>query len=143
MQRAGRQATLSELLALLVSNDVPLAEAVELATAATGSSELTRSGQELAGRIRRGETGGRAPKGFSPLLAWTLACGNREQLYRILKRSAQLYRDEFNRRGQWIALYVPLIATGVVAALVVVLYGIISLGPWILIMHRLSDPLLQ
>jgi type II secretory pathway component PulF len=143
MQRAGRQATLSELLALLISNDVPLAEAVELATAATGSRQLTESGRELASRIRQGETAGRAPRGFSPLLAWTLTCGNREQLFRILKRSAQLYRDEFNRRGQWISLYVPLFATGMVAAIVVVLYGIISLGPWILIMHRLGDPLLQ
>src|SRR5688572_20927457 len=40
MQRAGRMAALTELLSLLVSHNVPLDEAVELASAAVGSPRL-------------------------------------------------------------------------------------------------------
>ena len=58
----------------------------------------------------------------------------------MLRRTAQLYRDEFERRGQWLMLYVPLIATAVVGGAVVVIYATVSLGPWIVIMRRLALP---
>ncbi|MEX2176267.1 MAG: type II secretion system F family protein [Pirellulaceae bacterium] len=144
MQRAARLAALTDLLALLVSHRVPLDEAVELASAAVGSPRMAAGGRDLAERIRRGQFGGPPPHGFSPLLAWTLTCGGgHAHLSQTLHRTSQIYRDEFQRRAQWLGLYVPLFATVVVAGGVVILYAIFSLAPWILIMHRLSDPLLQ
>jgi type II secretory pathway component PulF len=140
MQRAGRLAALTDLLATLLSHNVPLDEAVTLASAATGSPQLAASGKELAQRIRRGQIGGKPPAGFSPLLAWTLTCGRGDQLPKILHRTAQVYRDEFDRRGQWLTLYVPLIATALVGGSVVMIYALLSLGPWIVIMRRLAQP---
>jgi type II secretory pathway component PulF len=140
MQRAGRLTALTELLASLLSHEVPLDEAITLASAAVGSPQLAASGIELAQRIRRGQLGGKPPAGFSPLLAWTLTCGRGDQLPKILRRTAQVYRDEFDRRGRWLTLYVPLIATAVVGGSVVMIYALLSLGPWIVIMRRLAQP---
>jgi general secretion pathway protein F len=140
MQRAGRMAALAETLSTLIASEVPLDEAVSLATAAVGSPQLAKGGSELADRIRRGQLGGPPPAGFPPLLAWTLTCGNREQLQKSLRRTAQVYRDEFERRGQWLTLYVPLFATVVVGGAVVMIYALLSLGPWIVILRRLAQP---
>ena len=140
MQRAGRMAALAEMLSTLIANDVPLDDAVALAAASVGSPQLAKAGRELADRIRRGQIGGPPPRGFPPLLAWTIACTSREQLQKSLRRTAQIYREEFERRGQWIALYVPLIATALVGGAVVLIYALLSLGPWIVIMRRLAQP---
>jgi len=140
MQRAGRLAALTDLLATLLSHEVPLDEAVTLASAAIGSPQLAASGKQLADRIRRGQIGGKPPAGFSPLLAWTLTSGRGEQLPKMLRRTAQVYRDEFERRSQWLTLYVPLIATAVVGGAVVTIYALLALGPWIVIMRRLALP---
>lgn len=142
MQRAGRMAAFSDLLALLVNHEVPLDEAVELASSAVGSPRLAASGRELAGQIRRGQVGGPAPAGFAPLLAWTLTSGSRQaNLPQVLHRTAQTYRDEFHRRSKWLEIYVPLVATVLVAGGVVATYALVSLGPWIVVMHRLANPL--
>lgn len=143
MQRAGRMAALTELLATLLNNEVPLAEAVCLASAASGSPQLAASGKQLAERIRRGQVGGKPPAGFPPLLAWTLSTGRDQQLPTMLRRTAQVYRDDFERRAQWLTLYVPLISTVVVGGSIVLIYAIISLGPWIVIMRRLAQPFAQ
>jgi general secretion pathway protein F len=139
MQRAGRMSATCDLLALLVAHGVPLDEAVSLATAAVGSREIERSGQQLAERIRKGQPIAPPPAGFPPLLAWTLTGGSSpEQLPAVLHRSAGLYREEATRRGQWLAIAVPLITTVVVGGLAVAAYAAITLTPWIVIMHRLA-----
>src|SRR5262245_31366724 len=97
MQRAGRMASLADLLALLLTHEVPLAESVELAAGACGSPQLARGGKLLAEQLRRGERIDQPPAGFSPILAWTVATGQSPaQLVRTLKRTAEVYRDEFN-----------------------------------------------
>jgi type II secretory pathway component PulF len=140
MRRAGRISSLADLLALLVSHEVPLPEAIELASAAVGSSQIERGGKELAERLRRGEKIDRVPKGFPPLIAWTLTGGSDpRRLPQVLLRTAQTYRDEFNRRGQWLQLYVPL-ATAAACGMIVILYALLTLLPWIAILHQLSRP---
>jgi general secretion pathway protein F len=140
MQRAGRIASLADLLAMLISHDVPLPEAIELASSAVGSREIERGGKELAERLRRGEKLARVPVGFPRLLAWTLAGGgDAARLPQILRRTAETYQDEVTRRGQWLQLYVP-VATAAACGLVVFLYAMLTLLPWIVIMQRLSLP---
>jgi type II secretory pathway component PulF len=134
-------ASLADLLVLLIQNEVPLAEAIELASQACGSSALARGGQQFAEQLRRGERMDKTPEGFSPLLAWTLAGGqSQSQLLRSLTRSAQVYRDEFNRRGQWLSIYVPLFLTIGLGGGVALVYAAVTLGPWVAIMQRLSQP---
>ena len=125
----------------LLQHDVPLAEAVELASAAVGSPALAAGGKVLAERLTRGETIRDVPKGFPPLLAWMLASGlPQAQLCRSLARSAEVYREEVARRSQWLMLYVPLVLTIVISGGVVLIYALLTLGPWLAILRRLTQP---
>jgi len=141
LQRASRLSSLADLLSLLVNNNVPLPEAVEMASAAVGSARLARVGKELADRLRRGEAVERPPAGFPPLLAWTIT-GSQSQarLVRTLNRAAEVYREEVNRRSQWLMVYVPLFATIGICGGLVMLYAAITLGPWIALMKRVALP---
>ena len=138
MQRTGRTAALCDLLALLIEHQVPLDEAVMLASAGVGSPQLERGGRELAERIRRGQLAGKSPAGFPPLLGWTLVAGSGPQLTATLRRTAQVYRDETIRQSQGLAIYVPLATTACIAVVVVV-YAAVTLGPWLVIMQRLAS----
>lgn len=141
MHRAGRMGALTDLLAMLLSHHVPLDEAILLATAAVGSPEIERGGRELAARMRAGEIVSNPPPGFSPTLAWTLTSGATQgQMITALRRASQVYRDEMQRRAQWLNLYIPVLTTMVVGGLAVVIYAAMSLGPWLVIMHQLSKP---
>jgi general secretion pathway protein F len=141
MQRASRYASLTELIGLLVANDVPLPQAVELASAAVGSSRIAAGGKELAQRLARGEPVHDAPPGFPPLVAWMIAAGHSQpQLLRSLSRTAEVYRDEVARRSQWLAFYAPLVLTIVFAGGFVCIYAALTLGPWLAIMRRLTLP---
>lgn len=142
LRRAARCASLAELLSLLLKHDVPLADAVELASSAVGAPSLARAGQDLAARLRRGERIEKPPAGFPPLLAWTIAGGQPQgELASTLARSAEVYREEVNRRSQWLSLYVPLVLTFAICGGVVFLYAMLTLGPWIAILRRISAPL--
>ena len=72
LQPASRLATVSDLLALLVGNSVPLPEAVEIASSAVGSQELAQGGKEFANKLQNGQTIRKVPVGFPPVLAWTI-----------------------------------------------------------------------
>lgn len=141
LQRASRLASLTELLTLLIEHDVPLAEAIELSSSAVGSVALSRAGKELAERMRRGQPLDYSPAGFPPLVAWTLAHGTSQAaLCQTLARTAQVYRDEVNRRSQWLALYVPLVLTILICGGIALIYAVVTLGPWLAIMHRIAQP---
>ncbi len=141
LQRASRLASLADMLALLISNSVPLAEAVELASGAVGSKSLVKGGQEVANALKRGEPLAQVPAGFPPLLAWMLAGGQSQpQLVRTLSRAAEIYREEVAWRTNWLIVYVPLFATIGVCGVLVFLYAVITLGPWIALMYRVSLP---
>jgi general secretion pathway protein F len=141
IQRASRMASLADLLALLVRHEVPLPEAIELATAAVGPKSLAAGGQTLAEQLRHGESIPQPPAGFPPLLAWTITAGQSPaQLSRTLVRTAEIYREEQSRRSQWLAIYVPLVLTLGVGGCVTFVFAALTLGPWILIMYRLAQP---
>jgi general secretion pathway protein F len=140
LRTAGQLAALNELLAMLLEHGVPLPVALPLAAATAGSAALERGGRELAERLQRGELGGKAPAGFPPLLAWTLAStAAQANLPAILRRSAQSYRDEAARRAQWLAIYYPLLVTVVFGGSVVMLFAVLTLGPWLLVLYRMAE----
>ncbi len=142
LQRASRLSSLSDLLALLISNSVPLPEAVDIASSAVGSPEIARGGKGFAEKLAGGQTINNAPAGFPPVLAWTITgAKSQSQLLRSLRRAAEVYRDEATRRSQWLVLYVPLVATIVVCGGLVFGYAALTLGPWLALMWRISQPL--
>jgi general secretion pathway protein F len=141
LQRASRGASLAEMLVLLTGSGVPLAQAVELASAAVGSRAIAKSGGELARRLERGEPVRDVPRGFPPLIAWTLAAGySQPQLVKSLARTAEVYREEVTRRSQWLSFYAPLVLTILVCGGMVLVYAGLTLGPWLAIMRHLTLP---
>jgi type II secretory pathway component PulF len=140
MRRAGRLAAMCDCLALLTEYGVPLHEAVPLAARTTGAKRLEAAATELGEQIARGERLAAAPKQFPPLLAWMLTSGELQQdLPKVLRRGAEVYRDEANRWAQWLRLYVPLILTIVFGGGTVALYAIVTLGPFVLILRHLTE----
>lgn len=140
MRTAGRLAALNELLAMLVEHGVPLHEALPLAGAAVGSARLECGARELAEKLRRGEVASSAPRGFPPMLAWMLSSANSQvDLPALLRRSAENYRDDAARQAQWVSTYLPMIITIGFAGTVVVLYAIMTLAPWLLVLHRIAE----
>src|SRR5205814_10120769 len=118
---------------------VPLPAGGERASPAVGSARLARSGKDLAEQLRRGETVDKAPAGFPPMLAWTITSPQTElRLVRALTRAAEVYRDEVARRSQWLVIYIPLFVTIGVCGGLVCLYALLTLGPCIALMRRLS-----
>src|SRR5439155_27100952 len=110
LQRACRYASLSDLLALLIASDVPMPQAVELASAAVGSPSLAAGGKRLAESLLRGQPLQASPPGFPPLLAWMIAAGHSQpDLCRALARTAEVYREEVARRSAWLTFYTPLV----------------------------------
>jgi len=141
MRRASRLAAVTDLMALLIGNSVPLPEAVELASSAVGSPELTQGGKEFARQLAGGQLIMEAPHGFPPVLAWTITkAKSQSQLLRSLRRAAEVYRNEAARRSQWLTLYVPLFATIGICGSLVAVYAALTLGPWLALLKRASQP---
>ena len=55
MLRWSRTATFLEILSLLVENETPLPEAVELAARASGDPQTLRAGRQLAAMLENGQ----------------------------------------------------------------------------------------
>ncbi len=141
MRRAGRQAAMCDCLALLSEYGVPLQEALPLAARTTGARSLETAAVKLAEQIARGERTATPPPHFPPLLAWMLTSGELQQeLPTVLRRTAESYRDEANRRSNWLRLYIPLILTIVFGGGTVFIYAVVTLGPFVLILRHLTEP---
>lgn len=140
--RLGRLATFIDVLALLVEQQVPLAEAILLASDASADRRLRVAGQELAARLAQGSDPGEAkvPAGFPTLLGWMLITGARHDgLVRTLRTAADGYRRQTLRLVEWLTVYLPMILTAVLGGSVVFLYALAMLGPYFQILYDLSQ----
>jgi general secretion pathway protein F len=133
VSRAFQFANFADLLALLVEQQVPLAEGLRLSANATGDSRLRRSASELAQAIELGNyVQGTAfdRRGFPPFLHWVLTCGQKEWgLARLLRHAGQIYRRRAASLSTWIKLLFPIVAAIVVGGGVTVLYAATLFGP--------------
>ena len=140
LRRAGRLAAMCDCLALLTEYGVPLHEGVLLAAQTTGAKSLIQAATALSEQIVRGERPSSAARSFPSLLAWMLTSGEvHRELSKVLRRGAEVYRDEANRRAEWLRIYVPLILTTVFGGGTVLLYAVVTLGPFLVILNRLVE----
>ena len=143
--RDGRVAAFAEILALLIRQQVPLHEAIRLAGAASGDTNLERSSKALAGRLERGETlavGDEDLKSFPPLLGWLIAVGGEpENLAQTLSDMAQQYRERAERATSWATVYLPIAITSVVGGSVVLLQALAIFRPLCKLLFELGAPL--
>jgi len=143
--RDGRVAAFAEILALLIRQQVPLHEAIDLAGAACGDANLGRSAKALAGQIERGETlavGEENLKSFPPLLGWLIAVGGEpEVLAQTLFDLARQYRQRAERATDWATVYLPIVITSVVGGSVVLLQALAVFRPICKLLFELGSPL--
>jgi type II secretory pathway component PulF len=141
--RAGRLATFVDVLALLVEQQVPLAEAVSLSAEACGDRRLRKAAEGLAARLNEGSRieESQMPRDFPPLLGWMLVTGARHDgLARTLRSSAEGYRRQALRLADWLSIYLPMILTAGLGGTVVALYALMMLGPYFRILFNMSQP---
>jgi general secretion pathway protein F len=139
--RAGRLATFAETLALLLEQELPLAEALELACQSSGDHGLKTAGDELAQAIRRGQPLSRLPVGFPPLLGWMLMGGGQPgQLVTALRRLAETYRRRAAKLCAWLTIYLPMTLSAGVCGLVVAAYVLLAMAPLYFLLYQMSLP---
>lgn len=139
--RAGRLATFSETLALLLEQELPLAESLELACRSSGDRGLKTAGDDLALAIRRGQPVRQLPVGFPPLLGWMLMGGGQPgQLVAALRRLAENYRRRASRLSAWLTIFLPMTLSAGVCGLVVAAYVLLAMGPFYFLIYQMSFP---
>jgi general secretion pathway protein F len=144
LSKAGRMASFSDVLRLLIEHRVPLPEALVLAGEASGDRRLEQHARGMAERLERGERAATAHAGhvgFPPLLAWLLTGGAREaQLVSALEHVAQAYRHDALRMVYWLSVYLPLVLTAAIGGAVVLAYALTVLGPVFHLLNVLGQP---
>lgn len=138
--RLDRLATFADVLALLLENSTPTAEAVELAGRAAGGRAFPAAGERLAERLRRGESIVHDPP--EPLGAWVvwLIAGESPNRAESLRIAAAQFRDEAAARRRRMARFAPLAATLLGGAVVVTFYALAMIYPLSRILHTLARP---
>jgi type II secretory pathway component PulF len=137
--RAGQLATFAEILALLVEQEVPLDEAVVLASAASGDVRLAQGGQQMAAEIRSGGGGRKVPEAIPPLLGWLVLTGaHHHHLVKSLRQTAESYRRRALLIGTWLSVYLPIFLSAGIGGGVVLSYVVFVMAPFYNLLYALS-----
>jgi general secretion pathway protein F len=140
--QAGRMATFAETLALLLEQELPLADSLELACQSSGDRGLAAAGKDLAEAVRRGQPLSHLPVGFPPLLGWMLMGGGQSnQLVATLRRLAENYRRRAASLSVWLTLYLPITLSAGVGGLVVGAYVLLAMAPFYFLLYQMSQPI--
>lgn len=143
--RDGRFAAFAEIVSLLIRQQVPLHEAIELAGAACGDSSVARSAKALSRQLERGESlsvDDDNLRVFPPLLGWLISVGGEpEHLAQALTEMAEQYRQRSKRATDWVVVYLPIIITCTVGGTVVLLQALAVFRPLCKMLFELGSPL--
>lgn len=136
-----RFAAFTELLASLIEGGVPLHEALRSAAATATDKSLQRTALAYADALQQGRplreaTTRRLPAVFGWIVLGSPQAG---MLVRSLRRGSQLYYDRALRQTELARVCVPIVATLLVGASVVLIYALLVFGPWSAILARLSE----
>lgn len=138
-----RTATVAEILAMLIENDVPFSQSVVLAAGTVGDRRTLGAAKEIAAALQRGrplpQRGGGA---FSPFLIWLMAAGERRgALLSALKHASDVYRRAAIRQAEMARLLLPVLLTLVIGGSVTVVYALLLFLPWSSFLYSLSHQL--
>jgi general secretion pathway protein F len=138
-------ASFSGLLALLIDHEVPFAEAIELAGAASGDSALEVESRAIAGAVRRGEGAARAvdlssqPGGMPALLGWLLGTGYRQgNPVPALRHAERTYRRRTRARAEVLRTVLPTFMIVWLGGIAVLLYTLAVFVPFATLLRELS-----
>lgn len=138
-----RWASFCENLALLVSHDVPLCEALSLAADGVLAGERAQRVHSFAAELRAGvrinPAHSAACAGVPRLLAWLLTVEQPQQsLVAALERLAANFRRRSLRRSDWLRYYLPIILTIVIGGSAALLFGLSLFMPLAELLERLA-----
>ena len=138
---AGRSATFAETLALLIEHQVPLAEALSLSGAASGDRRVQAAADQLAARVTSGQRVGATPPGLPPLLSWLiLTNAPTPQLVKALRQTAVGLRERALRASIAIGVYLPIMLSASLGAVIAIYYAILVMIPFYYLMLQLGQP---
>lgn len=144
MLRSGRLSTFSDVLGLLIQNDVPLDEALTLAADASGDQATRTEAKALRHQIQQGGRLAferRQNTAISPLIRWLLSSStDRDQLASALHSHAQAERRHAEYLSQWLRVQAPVILTLALGGTATFLYALSVLGPWYSLLHEFARP---
>jgi type II secretory pathway component PulF len=127
-----------ELLAMLVEHSIPLPEALLLAGEASGWSRLATVTVKMSEQLRRGEALQPQPP-VPATVAW-LAGGDRTVMVAQLRREGARHRARAADLAIWLTRWLPLLLTLGIGLFFVVLLALATFGPFLNLLHRLSQP---
>lgn len=136
-----RNASLAELLALMVENGVPLPAGLRLAADAVGNPRMVAEAHRLAEAIERGQW----PAGVvrtrlgPPLLTWMLSFGQQRGLLgQSLRQAAAVYHARACDAADAARLMVPLVLALGIGGTLTVAYAALVLGSWVALLRALG-----
>jgi general secretion pathway protein F len=141
--QVGRLATMTETLATLLKYQVPLGEALRLATEASGNRGISKAGRQLATRVERGENLGidNSTPGVPPLLQCMLASHRTpDNLVAALHRLAESYRATAQSMVQRLSIWIPIGLTVSIGGLATAFYAVSVIWPFSNLLLELSRP---
>ena len=134
-----RQAIFFDCLALMIRNEVPLHEAIQLSSAATGNPKFAKAGQQWSESLARGEKVD-FPLELSPLGKWLVQGNNQSESFaRWLQLSATRYHREATRLSEWLSSALPVFLTLCIGGSAVLIYALSLFLPWVAIMQNLTE----
>ncbi len=139
-----RTALVADLLAVLIEQRVPMADALELASEVSGNREFQRASEEVAQRIRQGDSMSEAfttsqEKGIPPLLRWLLSTDvGSGDLTNSLRESAETYRVRAFDRATFLQAALPTFLMLVIGGSTVVLYTVALFAPFTELLEDLA-----
>jgi general secretion pathway protein F len=133
---------LAEIFGMLVSQNVPVAEAIVLSADCTADKRLMHRARSVAAAIEQGAKGEslrRDLDDFPPLLVWLIASGaSQNTLAAMAHHISDTYRRRVARASLWLRDFLPLWLIVAVGVLVVGAYALSIFLPYSELMSRLG-----
>ena len=138
------RATFTEVLAMMLENDVPLSEAVTLAIDASGEPQLSRHRDEITARIRDGDSLSNVLQRFhstTPFVRWMIDVAERQgALQPALKHASEILRRRADYQAEYFQVAFPVVVLATVAGGAVLLYSLSLFLPIVDLLNGLSTP---
>jgi type II secretory pathway component PulF len=145
--RNSRLLAFTDVLFLLVEQQVPLHEAVRLAGSASGDRDLRADAEQLAGQMEQGASGSRTQpsvhrRGVPAFLRWGL-CNHQRigSLESTLDRARRMYRYRTEDSATWLRTLLPVCISFGLGGLTALLYVVLFLVPWYAVLRLIAEPL--
>ncbi len=139
-----RYSQFAELLALLIEHDVPLSEAIVLASDTTNDVVMQEAARAIAEVATRGEWIPNALPGYSgfpPYLHWLITRrGEQQGIVSALKSAADMYRRRAVVLTEWIKVVFPALAAVFIGGSATLIYTLTVFWPLTELLRTLSLP---